>query len=72
MANFWRGSNSQARTEAYTRWQREEIDTSKEAVPPPSNILSECPKFRTLIIGGAGVGKSTICSLVFNIDGQLV
>ncbi len=72
MAGFWRRSGTETQREAFREWNRVEIDTSKEVVPPPSTILSECPKFRILIIGGSGVGKSTICSHVFGISERVV
>ena len=47
-----------------------EVDTSEEAIPRLPAVLQNCPQFRILIIGQSGVGKSTICSRVFNISGQ--
>lgn len=70
--SFWRNDNNGAGHQTFKDWSKENIDTSKEVVSPPSNILSECPKFRILIIGSTGVGKSTICSRVLNIPGNLV
>jgi GTPase SAR1 family protein len=34
----------------------------------PTDILKECPKFRILIIGQAGAGKTTLCGKVFGVD----
>jgi len=36
----------------------------------PVDILKECPKFRILIIGQAGAGKTTLCGKVFNVDAK--
>ncbi|KAG8529740.1 uncharacterized protein KY384_005221 [Bacidia gigantensis] len=33
----------------------------------PSDILDECPKFRILVVGQTGSGKSTLCSKVFGV-----
>ena len=33
----------------------------------PSDILNECPKFRILVVGQTGSGKSTLCSKVFGV-----
>ncbi|KAM0426009.1 hypothetical protein ACHAPT_008638 [Fusarium lateritium] len=49
---------------------RQEVDTSKIVVDAPSPFQSlpeSCDKFRILVIGKAGVGKSTICSTVFGV-----
>ncbi|KAK3984702.1 hypothetical protein QBC44DRAFT_336483 [Cladorrhinum sp. PSN332] len=50
---------------------RLDVDTSKIVTEAPStqllNLPEACDKFRILIIGKAGVGKSTICSKVFGI-----
>ncbi|KAM5341869.1 hypothetical protein ACJ41O_014900 [Fusarium nematophilum] len=47
----------------------QEVDTSKIVVEAPSftNFPESCDKFRILVIGKAGVGKSTICSNVFGV-----
>lgn len=51
---------------------RLDVDTSKVITEAPSaqllNLPEACDKFRILIIGRAGVGKSTICSKVFGIS----
>ncbi|KAL8747748.1 MAG: hypothetical protein Q9190_000406 [Brigantiaea leucoxantha] len=36
----------------------------------PSDILVECPKFRILVAGQTGSGKSTLCSKVFNVSAE--
>lgn len=36
----------------------------------PTDILLECPKFRILVIGQTGAGKTTICSEVFNVKAE--
>ncbi|KAK4161487.1 hypothetical protein QBC43DRAFT_372232 [Cladorrhinum sp. PSN259] len=50
---------------------RRDVDTSKIVIEAPNtqllNLPESCDKFRILIIGKAGVGKSTICSKVFGI-----
>jgi ATPase subunit of ABC transporter with duplicated ATPase domains len=51
---------------------RHEMDTSKMAIPQTSAILKECPRFRILIIGKMGAGKSTICRLVFGLTERAV
>lgn len=52
---------------------KKDVDTSKIVLEaPPAELLNmpDCDKFRILIIGKAGVGKSTICSRVFGIPPQ--
>ncbi|KAL8827264.1 MAG: hypothetical protein Q9170_007079 [Blastenia crenularia] len=34
----------------------------------PSDILVECPKFRVLVAGQTGSGKSTLCSKIFRVS----
>ncbi|KAH7253079.1 hypothetical protein NW759_013706 [Fusarium solani] len=47
----------------------QDVDTSKIVVDAPTftNLPESCDKFRILVIGKAGVGKSTICSTVFGV-----
>lgn len=51
-----------------------EVDTSKIVVEGPTfnNLPENCDKFRILVIGKAGVGKSTICSVVFGVPPEKV
>ena len=65
----WSGED---RANAFHDWSRLEVDTFKEMVPPTNNILAQCPKFRILIIGRSGVGKTTICSKVFKVTDSMV
>lgn len=55
---------------------KRDIDTSKIVLEGPSSdffdLPEACDKFRILIIGKAGVGKSTICSKVFGITPEQV
>ncbi|GAB1318542.1 hypothetical protein MFIFM68171_08752 [Madurella fahalii] len=50
---------------------QKDVDTAKIVIEGPStevlDLPESCDKFRILIIGKAGVGKSTICSKVFGI-----
>ena len=36
----------------------------------PTDILKECPRFRILIIGQSGAGKTALCGKVFGVDAQ--
>ena len=36
----------------------------------PTDILEECPKFRILVVGQTGAGKTTLCSEVFNVKAE--
>jgi len=36
----------------------------------PTDILKECPKFRILVIGRTGAGKTKLCSKVFQVDAE--
>lgn len=52
----------------------QDVDTSKIVVDAPTftNLPESCDKFRILVIGKAGVGKSTICSTVFGVPPEKV
>jgi hypothetical protein len=67
MSSFMPTENDEVIQEFYNN-HRDEMDTSKYPVPQPSEIFKECPKFRILIIGRMGTGKSTICRLVFGLS----
>lgn len=44
------------------------VDSTKVPVNDPMNtIIYDCPRFRILVIGKTGAGKSTICTRVFNV-----
>jgi predicted GTPase len=62
--------NMNTHNDSYMR----EIDTRKivTAAQPNLNLPENCDKFRILIIGKAGVGKSTICSAVFGVPPEWV
>jgi predicted GTPase len=46
---------------------RADEDTAKIVVDDVAAMLHKCPRFRILIVGKTGVGKSTIASRVFGI-----
>ena len=47
---------------------QEALQSYEKSTFYPEDILQECPKFRILIIGQAGAGKTTICSKVFHVS----
>jgi len=65
-------STSNSSTQDFQEWSKYEVDTSKVVIPASDTILGECPQFRILLLGRAGVGKSTVCMLVFGLSEQEV
>ncbi|KAF4450003.1 hypothetical protein F53441_6787 [Fusarium austroafricanum] len=69
MATYYSQRPSPVNLNAPNDEYNQEVDTSKIVVEGPTfnNLPESCDKFRILVIGKAGVGKSTICSVVFGV-----
>lgn len=46
---------------------KEVLESYETSTYYPADILEECPKFRILVIGQTGAGKTTLCSEVFHV-----
>ena len=54
--------------EKFDRFYNETVEKYEENTSfYPSDILNECPKFRMLVVGETGSGKSTLCCKVFRV-----
>jgi stage III sporulation protein SpoIIIAA len=70
--NAGNSRSGEGRAKEFKDWTKIEVDTAKEMVPPTNNIVAQCPKFRVLIIGRSGVGKTTILGKVFKVTEEMV